>query len=135
MKKIILYDSNYYEYILKKNLKVGGATVELHSWIHGLIENDYDVAVFSNNVPENSINIDGIDFFNVKKVTNSYKKVTMTYFNLYKKIKDIKPDYVFQECAGTITGILSNICYRLGIPFIYRIANDVEVDKRINKKL
>lgn len=54
---------------------------------------------------------------------------------LIKVIKKYNPDYIYQACAGLDTAIGAYIAKLLGIPFIYRVANDTDSNDRYKKLL
>ena len=140
MKKIkLLYYDFYMPYLVKDgNYPVGGATVEWYSWIKGLEANNYEVGVLTwkgaNKFAGNNHSINFIETYDPKA---GLKKIRwlFRYRTLYKSVKNFNPDYLLQECAGFETGIIAYIAKKLNIPFIYRVANDIDTDNRINKRL
>ena len=117
---------------------VGGATVEWYSWIKGLEENNCEVGVLTWKGANKYVgNNDEINFVETYNPNAGIRKFRWLYrFRiLYKTVKRFNPDYIIQECAGFETGIMAYIGKKLNIPFIYRVANDIDTDNRINKRL
>jgi glycosyltransferase involved in cell wall biosynthesis len=45
------------------------------------------------------------------------------------------PDVIIQSCAGFNTAVMAVVCARLGIPFVHRLANDIDADGRYAEQL
>ena len=140
MKKLkLLYYDFHMPYLVKDgNCPVGGATVEWYSWIKGLEANNCEVSVLTWKGANNYVgNNNSINFVETYDLNASFRKLRWLYrfIVLFKEIKKVNPDYLIQECAGFETGIMAYIAKKLNIPFIYRVANDIDTDNRIQKRL
>jgi glycosyltransferase involved in cell wall biosynthesis len=137
IKKILYYDFRM-PYLLKnERYPVGGATVEWKAWIKGLEANGFKVCILSWKGSKQYLDDESFCIVESYSENLSVWKFSwlIRYISLYKAIKKVKPDFIFQECAGSITGVLANISKSLSIPFVYRVANDMEVDGEIQKRL
>ena len=117
---------------------VGGATVEWYAWIKGLEANNCEVGILTLKGANKYIgNNDRIIFVETYDLKAGIRKLRWLYRLriLYKAVKRFNPDYIIQECAGFETGIMAYIGKKLNIPFIYRVANDIDTDPRINRRL
>lgn len=127
-------------YLLKDSIyPVGGWAVELNSWINGLCSNGHQVGVLTwkgaNRFVNKKLNFDLIETYDPDK---SIKILRYFYYyipTLYKKAAQYKPDVIIQACSGLNTGIMAFIADRLNIPFIYRVANDMDTDNRYKNRL
>jgi glycosyltransferase involved in cell wall biosynthesis len=54
---------------------------------------------------------------------------------MLRAARRFEPDVVVQSCAGVQTGMLAWIARRLGVPFVHRLASDVDADDRYKAKL
>ena len=126
-------------YLIKDaDYPVGGATVEWYSWIKGFEANNCEVGVLTwkgaEKYVENNKIINLIETFDPKAGIRKLRW-PHRYRILFKAVKRFKPDYIIQGCAGFETGIMAHIGKKLNIPFIYRVANDIDTDNRINNRL
>lgn len=137
----ILYPDSKMPYLIKDSGNpVGGASVEWLSWIKGFNENNCIVGVLTwegarKFVKDNNHSINFIESYNPSK---GIKKIRWFYYRLprlIKAIKDFAPDVIIQECAGFETGIMCFIANLLNIPFMYRVANDMDTDERLKTRL
>ena len=54
---------------------------------------------------------------------------------MLRAAREFRPDVIIQACCGLNTGIMGFIANRLSVPFIYRVANDMDVDERYKERL
>ena len=136
--KLLFYDFDLPDLVKDGSSPIGGATVELYAWIKGLEANNCEVGVLTRAGAKeyvgNNTNINFIEAYDPKIMAGKLWSLNR-YRLLYKAIKKFNPDYLIQECAGIETGIMAYIGKKLSIPFVYRVANDIDTDDRINKKL
>lgn len=137
--KLMYIDFNL-PYLLKDSYyPVGGATIEWYSWINGFVENGHDVSVLTwkgaNEFIQKDIQFELIETYNREEGIPVIRWFYKRYPAILNAIKQYNPDFLFQECACILTGILAHIGKILGIPFIYRVASDIDVDGRYKKKL
>ncbi len=136
--KLLFFDFNILNIINNRQVGVGGATIQAYNWIQGLLANGIDIGIIVEDVCDDTskaLNIDFIKSYNNKVGVFPLNWIYYRYGSLKKAIKNYRPDYVYQAGAGFITFVLSRICKKLNIHFIHRIANDVDVDKRIKSRL
>ncbi len=140
--KILYYDLNM-PYLLKDTeYPIGGATVQWFSWIKGFVANNHQVGVLTWAGAESYIGkselidmIDIVEAFNIDDYKTKIDWIIKLIPSLAIAVKRYNPDIVVQGCAGTITGSLGLVCRILRIPFVYRVANDIEADVRIRERL
>ncbi|MFC2088716.1 glycosyltransferase family 4 protein [Calditrichota bacterium] len=138
--KVLWFDSNL-PYLLKdSSYPSGGAAVEVLAWISGFKENKINIGILSWEGSQNYLRGINTDFELIEsyKLNKGLPLLKHFYYRLpqlYKSLQSYRPDFVIQECAGIITGLLAICSKLLKIPFVYRIGNDMEVDKRIKKRL
>ena len=66
------------------------------------------------------------------------KKIRWLYYRypaIIKAIKNYAPDVIVQGAAGWGTGVYGHIAHLYKIPFVYLVASDVNVDKRIKNSM
>jgi len=118
---------------------VGGWAVELNSWIKGLCVNGHQVGVLTrrgaNEYVGHSFDFDLIETFDPDQGIKILKYFYSYIPALYKNTKNFTPDVIIQACAMVTTGIMATISEMLKVPFVYRVANDMDTDKRYKKRL
>ena len=137
--RILFFDLSL-QFLFSESKKiVGGAAHQQYSWIYGLSRCDWisGVLVFSDNEIRKRKNkyVEFLDIYNSKK---GVRKLRTLYYRIPKIISAIKkfqPGYIYQACAGFETGLAAIISFLFGIPFIYRVANDTDVDGRYKRNL
>jgi glycosyltransferase involved in cell wall biosynthesis len=127
-------------YLLKDSqYPVGGFAVQLSSWLKGLVANGCQVGVLSWKGAKNYVNQNtDFDLLDTYDPNKGLKVVKYFYYYIPTLIvvtKKYKPDVVIQACSGVNTGIMAFVSNFLKIPFVYRVANDMDVDGRCNTRL
>lgn len=128
--KIFIADDNLQHIINKKNLPVGGASVQSYSWYKGF-QNIYDVKVLSelNEHSEKHKNILNFTSQNSKYFGFIYKLISIN-----KILKKEKPKAIFVSVAGLNAFIFGTLCKLNNIIYIQRISNDITFAPNIYKK-
>ncbi|NRA18531.1 MAG: glycosyltransferase family 4 protein [Oceanospirillaceae bacterium] len=127
-------------YLLKDSeYPVGGFAVQLGNWINALILAGETVGVLSFNEANRYVN-KTLDFELIDTYDpNKGAKVLKYFYSYIPKLicgaKQFKPDVIIQACAGVNTGIMAFVALVCGVPFIYRVANDMDVDGRCHNRL
>jgi glycosyltransferase involved in cell wall biosynthesis len=127
-------------YLLKdSSYPVGGWAVELHAWINGLCANGHQVGVLTWKGANAFVN-KKLDFHLIETYDPDKGIKILKYFYYYipehyKKTKECTPDVIIQACAGIETGIMGFIANKLSVPFVYRVANDMDTDQRYRTRL
>jgi glycosyltransferase involved in cell wall biosynthesis len=127
-------------YLLKDaNFPVGGWAVELRSWLIGAerTENPAAVMTFSgaNEYVGRDFPFDLVETYDPQKGLKYLKYLTTYIPSMQRAVNQTKPDVLIQACAGAITGMAAFVAHRAGIPFVYRVANDMDVDERYKSRL
>ena len=136
--KLLFYDFNMPYLVKDSDHPVGGATVEWYAWLKGLEANNCEVSALTWKGAKNYVGDKSeVSFIESYDLNQGVKKLKWFYrvFAIYNAIKKYNPDYIIQECAGFETGIIAFTAKILKIPFIYRVANDIDTDDRIKKRL
>ena len=136
----ILFTDFTLPYLLKdSSYPVGGWAVELNSWINGLRVNGHEVGVLTwkgaNAFVNKKLDFDLIETYDPDKGIKILKYFYYYIPEQYKKAKNYAPDVIIQACSGIATGIMSFIANKLRVPFIYRVANDMDADQRYRTRL
>ena len=137
--RILFFDFNI-PYLIKDNeFPVGGFTIQLSNWIIGLGERKEDVGVLSwegaNDYAGKPTNFSLVDTYNPKEGIKILKYFYLYIPKLISGARKFKPDVMIQACSGVNTGIIAFVAGRLGVPFVYRVANDMDVDGRCHERL
>jgi len=135
MPKILFFDFKINRLLTDPLFASGGSTVQIYSWIQGLTSLKHRVGIFVDAKKQNKSNeyIDELDMYDH---SHGIPKLRWIYYRfpwLFKEIRRYRPDYIYQSCAGFTTAIAALISRILKIPFIYRVANDIDSDERIKK--
>lgn len=137
MPKILFYVFNL-PYLIQDNGKpVGGATVQIYSWLNGLKEINNKAAILtfkgaSQLIGEQNI-FDVVETYNKSEGLPLLKWITARIPSIISGIKKYKPDYLIRFGAGFESGLAAILGKILKIPVIIRIANDIDTDDRIKK--
>lgn len=141
MKKLKLLFLNFnLPYLIRdENYPIGGTTVALYGLIKGLIQSNCKVGVLTwkgaRNYVGRSIDFDIVETFKLNEGIRRLRWVYKIYPSFFRAIRDYEPNYLIQSCAGVETGAMGLISKRLNIPFIYRVANDMDADHRYRERL
>ena len=136
MPRILFFDFNYPELQRDSNFPVGGATVELHSWIKGFIHEGWEVGVLVSKYSEGSLD-KSVRFIETYDQNYGIPKLRSLYYRipkLYSAIEKFNPDYLYHGVTSSTSAILALISKILKIKFISRISSDFIVDERIKCK-
>jgi len=118
---------------------VGGWAVELNAWIYGLRANGHHVGVLTwkgaKKFVNKNLDFDLIETYDPDKGIKIIKYFYYFIPTLYKEAYNYNPDVIIQACAGLNTGIMAFIAKRLKIPFMHRIAGDIDADFRYKTSL
>lgn len=118
---------------------VGGATVEWNAWIKGFLADGHKVGVLAFKGAKDyigkPIEFDIVETYGLDEGIPKLRWIYKRYPALLRAVREYKPDLLVQECAGYYTGIMAYIGKRLHIPYIYRVANDMDTDKRLEDRL
>jgi len=127
-------------YLLKDtDFPVGGATVEWHAWIKGLLSNNQKVGVLTFKGARKYINkavgFDIVESYGLNEGARVLRWFYKRFPAIYNAVREYQPNFLIQECAGFETGLMAFIGSKMKIPFIYRVANDMDADDRYKKRL
>ena len=137
--KILFLDFTLPYLIKDSNYPVGGWAVELQTWLQGLKQTKVKTGVLTwkgaSEYVGDSKDVRLLDTYNPRQGIKILK-----YFYLYipamlRAAREFRPDVIIQACCGLNTGIMAFIANRLSVPFIYRVANDMDVDERYKERL
>jgi glycosyltransferase involved in cell wall biosynthesis len=118
---------------------IGGWAIELSAWLKGIVDCDQQAAVLTRKggtqFVDKELNFELFDTYDPGKGLKFFK-----YFYYYipvvlKAARNYQPDFIIQACCGFTTGILAFVSDLLGVPFIYRVANDMDADERYKERL
>lgn len=138
MASFLFYDDKIINILLRQEAPSGGSAVQALGWIHGLAEEGQQVYVMTHPAPQASLKEDcqHLQLIPLYDEQKGIRWIRWLYYRLpylYKKIKQVKPDYLYQGIPSWFSFLLGLICYRLNIRYVLRISNDFLVDERIYK--
>ena len=121
------------------NHPVGGWAVELRSWLRGFRAKGVETAIATQHNASFSAEASG----ETQLLRVYHKRIFipgLAYFGLFipKLIissSKYRPDFIIQAVAGLYTGLFWMLSRLLGVPFVYRCANDIDVDERYRDRL
>ena len=138
--KILYFDFDIPYLIKDANYPVGGAAVEWLNWIRGFQKNNHEVGILAWKGASAFMG-DDVDKYPVVETFGRDEGIRyLRIFNLrlprfMKAIRDYQPDVVVQGCAAITTGLLALAAQQMGVPFVYRAANDMDTDDRYKTRL
>ena len=121
VKKILFYDIKYPDLQQNSDIPVGGATVQLHSWIKGFSSVGWKIGVLVPQKTKKSLDskvqfIETFDLnFGIPKIRYFFYKIPKLFF----AIKRYKPDYLYHGLPGPESMLLLLICKILRIKFYF----------------
>jgi glycosyltransferase involved in cell wall biosynthesis len=141
MARFLFFDDKLINLMLQDEKPCGGSAVQTYGWIRGLMEEGQEVYVMTdipaghdkNRLKDECRTMKLIPMYDNKK---GVRWLRWLYYRLpytYKKIKAVKPDYLYVSIPGWTSSLIGIICYWLKIKFIQRISNDNQLDKRFRK--
>ena len=118
---------------------VGGATIEWHAWIKGLISNNHEVGILTfkgaSAYIDRDLEFDIVESYSVNEGIPVLRWLYKRFPAIHNAVREYNPDFLIQECAGFETGLMAFIGKKMNIPFIYRVANDMDTDERYKERL
>lgn len=134
--RLLFLDFNIPYLLNNSEIFIGGASVRLFAFCQGLIQNGHNVGILTWKGARDFVNSEN-DFELLESYSKNYglKYFRWVYYRIPKLLSTIKiynTDFLIQRCAGFDTDILGIISKLLKIPFVYMVANDIDVGKKIN---
>jgi glycosyltransferase involved in cell wall biosynthesis len=136
----ILFHDYHLPFLIKDSEKpVGGATVQLYSWLQGLSKIKQQAGVLTFKGAKKYLNLN-VNFDIVETYLKSEGMPALSWFthrfpSLLRGAKNYKPDFIIRASAGFETGLISLVAKDIKAPFVYRAANDIDADERIKKRI
>ncbi|MFW6286967.1 MAG: glycosyltransferase family 4 protein [Candidatus Sumerlaeota bacterium] len=123
------------------NERFGGAEVRLYHIARALARREgVEVHVLSRDFgqPAHEI-IDGVHLHRFYQGGAGLRKIPgmknlLSPFGLYAALKRIRPDVLVQFCAGMETGIVGHYSARHGVPSVFMVSSDPDVDGRFESQ-
>ncbi|MFC4872893.1 glycosyltransferase family 4 protein [Negadavirga shengliensis] len=136
--KFLFYDYQAINILLVNEVPSGGAAVQAHGWMQGLLSEGHEVNLITDIGRGGSIKEEckKIKLHSVFDAQKGIRWIRWIYYRspyIYKKIKEINPDYLYQGIPSWHTFIFALICIQLNIKLIQRISNDFLLDDRFYK--
>jgi len=141
MARFLFYDDKLINLMLQNEKPCGGSAVQTYSWIRGLMEEGQEVIVMTDIPAGRDNNLLKQECRNIRLVAmydnnKGVRWLRWLYYRLpytYKKLKAVKPDYLYVSIPSWTSVLIGVMCYLLKIRFIQRISNDNQLDKRFRK--
>jgi glycosyltransferase involved in cell wall biosynthesis len=135
MARFLFYDDKIINILLQEELPSGGAAVQALGWIRGLAEKGHEVYVLTDSpqhkpLKEEFSDIRLLPLYDPRKGIRWLRWAYYRFPYLYKQIKQVRPDYLYQGIPGWASFLVGLICYWLKIKYVLRISNDFLVDDR-----
>ncbi|MDN3671152.1 glycosyltransferase [Echinicola jeungdonensis] len=136
--RILFYDKSLINLLQKEENASGGAAVQTFGWARGLKEIGNDVWLLTNPAPSRSLKEESLDFnliplFDEKKGIRWLRWIYYRFPDTYKKIKKVRPDYLYQSVPGWACFLIGIMCKQLKVKYILRISNDYFLDERFHR--
>ncbi|MGV3641158.1 MAG: glycosyltransferase family 4 protein [Adhaeribacter sp.] len=135
MARFLFYDDKLINLLLEEEKPSGGAAVQALGWIQGLSEKGQEVYVMTDPASPGAIkpacrHIRLVPGFDQKKGIRWIRWVYYRLPHLYRQIRHVRPDYLYQGIPGWTSFLLGLICQQLHIKYVLRVSNDFLVDER-----
>jgi glycosyltransferase involved in cell wall biosynthesis len=122
-------------YLLKDdNYPIGGWAVQLSIWLRALENAGHETALLTWKGALAHVGSGGkIKLIETYDPTHGVR-VAKYFYSYIPKIlaaaRAYRPDVIIQGACGLHTAIMAFVAGQLGIPFVYRVVNDIDVDER-----
>jgi glycosyltransferase involved in cell wall biosynthesis len=138
MARFLFYDNKVINILVKEESPTGGAAVQALGWIRGLAEKGHEVFVLTDSPRDKPLkeacqDISLLPLYDHQKGIRWLRWVYYRLPYIYKQIKQVKPDYLYQGIPSWSSFLLGLVCYSLKIKFVLRISNDFLIDDRFYK--
>lgn len=135
MARFLFYDDKLINILLQDEKPAGGAAVQTYGWIRGLSEAGQEIFIMTNThqpglLKEEFKDTNLVPLYDEKKGIRWIRWIYHRLPFIYKKIKQTKPDYLYQSVPGWASFLIGLICRQLNIKYILRISNDFLLDDR-----
>lgn len=118
---------------------VGGACVRQYALAKGITSLGHEVGILTwkgaKEYVRGNLEFDLIESYTLSDGNQKLRWFYHIYPKLYKAVKSFRPDFIFQKCAGVMTGAIALVSKQLNIPFIYVASNDIDADGRYRDRL
>ena len=138
MARFLFYDDKLINLMLQDEKPCGGSAVQTYGWIRGLLEEGQEVYVMTDHHENRLLKEEcrNIKFAPMYDNSKGIRWLRWIYYRLpytFKKIRAVKPDYLYASIPGWTSALLGIICHMLNIKFIQRLSNDNQLDYRFLK--
>lgn len=122
-------------YLLKDaDYPAGGYAVELLNWLNGFAEKECQCGVLTwrgaNDYIGKAFPFQLLETYSPNKGIKILKYFYLHIPLLFKSAKTFRPDVLIQAVSGLQTGMMAFVAHILGVPFVYRVASDMDADNR-----
>jgi glycosyltransferase involved in cell wall biosynthesis len=127
-------------YLLKDaDYPVGGWAVELRSWLIGAEKTENPAGVLTwagaTDYVGQDLPFELVETYDPTRGIRYLKYISSYVPALVRAVKRTRPDVVIQASASAMTGMACYAAQQAGVPFVYRVANDMDVDDRYKARL
>ena len=138
--KILYFDFDIPYLIKDANYPVGGAAVEWLNWIKGFQKNQDEVGILTWKgagafLEDDADQYPVVETFGRDEGIRYLRIYSLRLPRFMEAISKYRPDVVIQGCASITTGLLAVAADQMGVPFVYRAANDMDADDRYKTRL
>lgn len=137
--RILFFDLNLPHLLADDDYPVGGAAVQLRAWLHGLLATGNQAGVLTwhgaNAHVHDSSGIDLIEAYDRTGGIRYLRIVTRRIPALVRAVRAYSPDVLCKATADLNTGLIALVAQRTHVPFVYRVANDTDLDGRSANRL
>lgn len=136
--RFLFYDDQAINVLLRDEKPSGGAAVQAHGWLQGLLSQGHEVSLMTDLQRKGPLKEEckDIQLYPLFDPHKGIRWIRWLYYRvpyLYKHIKTINPDYFYIGIPSWHSFLFAIICARLKVKFIQRISNDFLLDDRIYK--
>lgn len=125
--------------LAQDDVVVGGATVQLLSWLKGLTAIGCHagvlVAAGARSRTPGRTPFELVESFDPARGLRKARWLYYRYPRLLRAAREFEPDVIIQHVAGSATGIMARAAKHLRKPFVVRISNDIWADERYKRVL
>ena len=136
----ILFEEFRLPYLLRdSDYPVGGWAIELRAWIDGLARHGVQTAVLAlqgaASIAGGAEQVNLLETYDPSSGVRWVRYLTHRIPAFTRAVCAYRPDVVVGACSSLHVGILAYAAKRCGATFVYRVANDTDVDQRLRKRL
>jgi glycosyltransferase involved in cell wall biosynthesis len=137
--RILFFDLSLPYLLADDDHPAGGAAVQLRAWLHGLLATGNEAGVLTWHGARSHVHdlhgIDLVEAYDRSGGVRYLRVMTKRLPALLAAVRAYAPDALCKATADFNTGLIAQVARMAHVPFVYRVANDTDLDGRYTQRL